>query len=97
MNTNLLDLIFDIWNIIGDYVKKDNLDRILKQDMFDYVDIKKKIKQKEARKEIYYISRSYTRYLFWVYFVEFCNNRCGFDFWLIMISMLKLLKVTRNI
>ena len=28
MNTNLLDLNNDILNIIGDYVKKDNIDRI---------------------------------------------------------------------
>ena len=27
MNTNLLDLDNDILNIIGDYVKKDNLER----------------------------------------------------------------------
>ncbi len=64
---NLLDLDNDVLNIIGDYVKKDNLDIILKQDMFDYVDIKIEIKRKEARlqarEEKYYISRSYTRYL----------------------------------
>ena len=30
MNTNLLDLNNDILNIIGDYVKKDNIDRIEK-------------------------------------------------------------------
>jgi hypothetical protein len=29
-NTNLLDLNNDILNIIGDYVKKDNLDRVHK-------------------------------------------------------------------
>ena len=28
MNTNLLDLNTDILNIIGDYVKKDNVDRM---------------------------------------------------------------------
>ena len=28
MNTNLLDLNNDILNIIGDYVKKDNADRM---------------------------------------------------------------------
>ncbi len=28
MNTNLLDLNNDILNVIGDYVKKDNADRI---------------------------------------------------------------------
>ena len=42
-NMNLLDLDNDILNIIGDYVKKDNHDRYLKegykQDLFDYVDM----------------------------------------------------------
>ena len=36
MNTNLLDLNNDILNIIGDYVKKDNIDRI---ENFKKVDI----------------------------------------------------------
>ena len=36
MNTNLLDLNNDILNIIGDYVKKDNIDRI---ENFEKVDI----------------------------------------------------------
>ena len=36
MNKNLLDLNNDILNIIGDYVKKDNIDRI---DHFEKVDI----------------------------------------------------------
>ena len=36
MNTNLLDLHNDVLNIIGDYVKKDNIDRI---DNFEKVDI----------------------------------------------------------
>ena len=36
MNTNLLDLNNDVLNIIGDYVKKDNIDRI---DHFEKVDI----------------------------------------------------------
>jgi len=36
MNTNLLDLNNDILNIIGDFVKKDNIDRI---DNFEKVDI----------------------------------------------------------
>jgi hypothetical protein len=44
---NFLDLDNDVLNIIGGYVKKDNLDRILKeklkQDMLEYVDIKIKI------------------------------------------------------
>ena len=36
MNTNLLDLNTDILNIIGDYVKKDNLER---KENFEKVDI----------------------------------------------------------
>ena len=36
MNFNLLDLDNDILNIIGDYVKKDNIDRI---ENFEKVDI----------------------------------------------------------
>ena len=46
-NMNLLDLDNDILNIIGDYVKKDNLEEKLneklKQDILEYVDIKMKI------------------------------------------------------
>ena len=41
---NLLDLDYDILNIIGDYVKKDNFDRMdiermekFKQDVFEYL------------------------------------------------------------
>jgi hypothetical protein len=51
---NLLDLDNDILNIIGGYVKADNLDRIsnekLKQDILDYVDMKMKIERKKADK-----------------------------------------------
>ena len=51
MSINLLDFNNDILNIIGDYVKKDNLDRILKdkmkQDILNYVDIQMKIKEKK--------------------------------------------------
>ena len=41
MNTNLLDLNNDILNIIGDYVKKDNADRIEKhiKESFKQVDV----------------------------------------------------------
>ena len=82
-NMNLLYLNNDVLNIIGDYVKKDNHDRILKeklkQDMLEYVDIKIKIERKGARKGKYYVSRSYTRELIWVYIVNFCRNRFGFD------------------
>ncbi len=37
MNTNLLDLNNDILNIIGDYVKKDNNERIQDFKFIDYV------------------------------------------------------------
>ena len=37
MNTNLLDLNNDILNIIGDYVKKDNNERIQNFKFIDYV------------------------------------------------------------
>ncbi len=36
MNTNSLDLNNDILEILGDYVKKDNLDRILKEKDFEF-------------------------------------------------------------
>jgi hypothetical protein len=41
MNTNLLDLNNDILNIIGDYVKKDNVDRMgnLIKENFKQVDM----------------------------------------------------------
>jgi hypothetical protein len=48
--------------------------------MLEYVDTKIKIERKEARKGKYYGSRSDTRYLIWVYFVEFCRNRFGFEY-----------------
>ena len=53
-NMNLLDLDNDILNIIGDYVKKDNieekLNEKLKQDILEYVDTKMKIERKKTRK-----------------------------------------------
>ncbi len=56
-NMNFLDLDDDILNIIGDYVKKDNHDRMekmkqekLKQDIFDYADIQMKLKEKKQEK-----------------------------------------------
>ncbi len=78
-NMNLLNLDNDVLNIIGDYVKKDNHDRMekMKQDIFDYVDIKMKIKRKEARDEFNHVSRSYIRYLIWECFAEFCYNYFG--------------------
>ena len=54
-NINLLDLGDDILNIIGDYVKKDNIERIsnekLKQDILEYVDTKMKIERKKQEKQ----------------------------------------------
>ena len=75
---NLLDLDNDVLNIIGDYVKKDNLDRLLKQNIMEYIDIKMKTERKKAREGKYYISRCDTRYTIWAYFVEFFRN--GFDY-----------------
>ena len=50
---NLLDLDDDILNIIGDYVKEDNIERIsnekLKQDILEYVDMKMK-KERKSKK-----------------------------------------------
>ena len=84
MNTNLLDLNNDILNIIGDYVKKDNLDRILKenfkQDLLNYVDIQMKIERKKARKMKLYMSREDTRMTIWIYFVNFCRNHFDFEY-----------------
>ncbi len=37
-NMNLLDLDDDILNIIGNYVKKDNIDRMEKEEDFKYAD-----------------------------------------------------------
>ncbi len=83
MNTNLLDLNNEIrshWWLCNKY----NLDIILKeklkQDMLGYVDIKIKIERKEERKGKYHVSRSYTRYFIWLYFVEFCRNRFGIEY-----------------
>ena len=78
---NLLDLDNDILNIIGDYVKKDNnirqFNELTKKEIFDYVDKKMKIKRKEARNEFNHVSRSYTRYLIWDCFAEFCYDDFG--------------------
>ena len=50
-NMNLLDLDDDILNIIGNYIKEDNIERIsnekLKQDILKYVDTKMKIERKK--------------------------------------------------
>ena len=65
MNTNLLDLNNDILNIIGGYVKKDNIEREKKESAFKFVDNELKCLRKDKsikypsrpnlRKFIYYI------------------------------------------
>ena len=53
MNTNLLDLNNDILNVIGDYVKKDNADRMEKFKQVDVLyDILKRIGQVKRQKPI---------------------------------------------
>ena len=83
-NMNLLDLNNDILNIIGDYVKQDNnireFNELIKKDIFDYVDIKMKIKRKEARDEYNHVSRSYTRYLIQVCFAEYFGEYFGIEY-----------------
>ena len=85
-NMNLLDLNYDILNIIGDYVKTDNIVRIsnekLKQDIFEYVDIKLKIERKKARKtKKSILNKIDTRCFFiWTCFTEFCSNHFGNEF-----------------
>ena len=85
-NMNLLDLNYDILNIIGDYVKADDPDRIsnekLKQDIFEYVDIKLKIERKKARKtKKSILNKIDTRCFFiWTCFTEFCSHHFGNEF-----------------
>ncbi len=85
-NINLLDLDNDILNIIGEYVKKDDIQRIsnekLKKDILEYVDIKMKIERKKARKtKKSDLNKNDTRcFLIWSFFFEFCNNHFGNDF-----------------
>ena len=54
-NMNLLDLDNDVLNIIGNYIKEDNIERIsnekLKQDILEYVDTKMKIERKKQEKQ----------------------------------------------
>ena len=85
-NMNLLDLDNDILNIIGDYVKKDNieekLNEKLKQDILEYVDTKMKIERKKARKtKKSILNKIDTRCFFiWTCFTEFCSNHFGNEF-----------------
>ena len=55
MNTNLLDLNNDILTLIGDYVKKDNIEREKKERAFKFVDNELKCLRKD--KSIKYPSR----------------------------------------
>ena len=83
MNINLLDLGDDILNIIGDFVQKDNHDRIsnekLKQDLFDYVDTKMKEERKRHRElyGTYHMKRDHARYKIWLHFDGFYKNLFG--------------------
>ena len=85
-NMNLLDLDNDVLNIIGDYVKKDNieekLNEKLKQDILEYVDTKMKIERKKARKtKKSILNKIDTRCFFiWTCFTEFCSNHFGNEF-----------------
>ena len=84
MKTNLLDLDNDILNVIGDYVKKDNIERMekermekFKQDVFEYLNIQLKEDRKYSRKRNSYMSRHDTRTQLWWYFKSF--ERQHFD------------------
>ncbi len=80
---DLLDLDNDVLNIIGDYVKAHNLDRIsnenLKQDILEYVDMKMKIERKKARKtKKSILNKIDTRCFFiWTCFTEFSSIHFG--------------------
>jgi len=78
---NLLDLDYDILNIIGDYVKKDNFDRMekermekFKQDVFEYLNIQLKEDRKFSRKHNSYMSRHDTRIQLWQYLKSFARQ-----------------------
>jgi len=92
MKINLLDLDDDILNIIGDYVKKDNIERMekermekFKQDVFEYLNIQLKEHRKFSRKINFYISRHDTRIHLWQYLKSFVyqyfdnidNDKCN--------------------
>jgi hypothetical protein len=102
-NMKLLDLDNDVLKTIGDYVKKDNLDRIsnetLKQDILEYVDIKMKIERKKARKtKKSILSKIDTRcYFIWTCFTGFCSNHLEMNFCVMMIILIKFIKILVNI
>ena len=81
MKINLLDLDNDILNIIGDYVKKDNLERLekermdkLQQDVFEYLNIQLKEDRKFSRKHNSHMSRHDTRTQLWWNFKSFVRQ-----------------------
>ena len=78
MNTNLLDLNNDILNIIGDYVKKDNLEKErmekFTQDVFEYLNNQLKEDRRYSRKRNIYMSRHDTRIQLWWYFKSFVRQ-----------------------
>ncbi len=78
MNTNLFDLDNDILNIIGDYVKKDNLEKErmekFKQDVFEYLKNQLKEDRRYSRKRNTYMSRHDTRIQLWQYLKSFARQ-----------------------
>ena len=85
-NMNLLDLDDDILNIIGNYIKEDNIERIsnekLKQDLFDYVDTKMKEERKRHRElyGTYHMKRDHARYKIWLHFDGLYKNLFGLKY-----------------
>ena len=75
---NLLVMDDDILNIIGDYVKKDNIDRMkkekqkIKQDIFEFDDRCMKKARKDTK-----LSRDETRETIWLAFDEIYTFRFG--------------------
>jgi hypothetical protein len=80
-NINLLDMNNDILNIIGGYVKEDNLEKErmekFKKDVFEHLNIQLKEDRKFSRKNNSYMSRHDTRTQLWWYFKSF--ERQHFD------------------
>ena len=78
---NLLDMNNDILNIIGGYVKEDNLEKErmekFKKDVFEHLNIQLKEDRKFSRKNNSYMSRHDTRTQLWWYFKSF--ERQHFD------------------
>ena len=76
MNTNLLYLNTDILNVIGEYVKKDNIARMKKEkfkhDLFEYLDKRMKEDRKYCRKNNTYMSRHDTRNQF--FYIKFLRK-----------------------